>query len=55
MERRAAESLRVTAPRGKKWAKLQEEEEELEAELANAPTEDIASRLVEQSVKIFNF
>jgi len=53
-ERLAAESLKPTAPKGRKWAQLQDEEEELEARLAEAPTEDIASRLMERSVTVFN-
>lgn len=48
-----AEVLSSSAPKGRKWTKVQEDEEKLEAELSNAPTEDIASRLIEQSVKIF--
>lgn len=52
-ERRAAEALSSTVPKGRRWTKLQEEEEKLEAEMACTPTEDIASRLVERSVRIF--
>jgi len=52
-EKRAAEVLSSTAPKGKKWTKVQKEEEELEAELINAPTENIASRLIEQCAKNF--
>jgi len=48
-ERLAAESLKPTAPKGRKWAQLQDEEEELEARLAEAPTGDIASWLMERS------
>lgn len=53
-ERLAAESLKPIAPKGKKWAQLQDEEEKLEARLTEAPTGDIASRLMERSVTIFN-
>jgi len=52
--RRAAEAVRSSPPKGKKkWAMVHEKEEELEYELSGAPTQDIASRMVEQSVKIF--
>jgi len=52
--RRAAKALRSSPPKGKKkWAMVQKREEELEYELAETPTQDIASRIVEQSVKIF--
>jgi len=51
-ERLAAESLKPTAPKGRKWSQLQGEEEELEARLAEAPTGDIASRLMERSITV---
>lgn len=52
-ERLAAESLKPTAPKGRKWSQLLDQEE-LEARLNETPTEDIASRLMERSVTAFN-
>lgn len=52
-ERRAVVALSSSAPRGRKWTKVQKDEENLEDELMSAPTEDIVARMIEQSVKIF--
>lgn len=51
-ERRATEALSCSAPKGRKWRKIKEEEEEIEAELIDAPTADIASKMIEQSVSL---
>jgi len=52
-ERKATEALSCSAPKGRKWRKIKEEEEEIEAELIDAPTADITSKMIEQSVRVF--
>lgn len=52
--RRAEIALSSSLPKSRKWAKLLQAEKDLEDELSRAPTEDIAARMVEQSVKIQN-
>lgn len=53
LEQRAKEALTPDAPTGVRWRKLLDKEEEKEEELRGAPTEDIASRLLEHSAILF--
>lgn len=52
-EVRAAESLRPVPPKTARWNKILEQEEEVEDELRQEPTEAIASRLLEHSTILF--
>jgi len=53
LEKRVKEALSSEAPKGAKWIKILEKEEEMEEELKRTMTEDIAAQLLDHSAVLF--